>query len=81
MADLATLQTWLTEAELALHKLSTGTREIDVRFGDIRTIYNQGDINKLRQYIADLKSQIGALGGTVPGEKRRALVVELGNFG
>lgn len=78
MADLATLQTWLMEAELALHKLNTGTLEVKVEFNGILTMYNPANADKLRQYIADLKSQISALGGTVTGEKRRGLVVELG---
>lgn len=80
MADLATLQTRLLEAELAKHKLLTGTQEVEVDFNGIRTKYANSvtQLQMLDSYITDLKAQIGAAGGTVTGEKRRALVVELG---
>lgn len=74
--DLATLQTRLLEAELALHKLLTGTLEVKVEFDTIRTTYNAGDINKLRAYIEQLKAEISAAGGAT-AEKRRALIVDL----
>ncbi|MEM1046473.1 MAG: gpW family head-tail joining protein [Pseudomonadota bacterium] len=62
MADTATLQTWLTEAETALHRLSTGTLEMEVSFRGRMVKFNQTDIVRLRAYIADLKRQLGQTG-------------------
>ena len=80
MADLATLQTWLTEAESAYHALVTGKQSVEVQHGDMRKKYTAADIGALSAYIAELKAQIAALGGTVTGERRRAIVPELGGF-
>lgn len=60
--DLATLRTYLTEAETARHQLATGrvivsTTTID---GSSAT-YNQVSLMKLTSYIADLKNQIAKL--------------------
>jgi len=77
MADLATLQTWLGEAELARHKLRTGAQEMQIEHGDMRVSYTKADIGALDSYIADLKAQIAAVGGTVDGLRRRAMQVDL----
>lgn len=77
MADLATLQARLVEAEGAYHKLLTGALEVEIQHGDMRTRYEAGTKGDLVAYIADLKAQIAALGGTVAGERRRGLVVDL----
>jgi hypothetical protein len=77
MADLSTLQTWLMEAELALHKLRTGAREIQIEHGDMRVTYTEQKAGELDSYIADLKAQIAGLGGTVTGLRRRGIEVDL----
>jgi septal ring factor EnvC (AmiA/AmiB activator) len=77
MADLATLQTRLTEAEAAYHQLALGTKEVEVEHGDMRMKYTQATMEKLAAYIADLRAQIAALGGTLTGQRRRALMVDL----
>lgn len=77
MADLATLQTRLTEAESAYHRLMTGALEVEVEHGDMRTRYQASAKGELASYIADLRAQIASLGGTVTGERRRGLVVDL----
>lgn len=77
MADLATLQTWLTAAEVARHRLRTGSQEEEVEHGDMRARYTRADAGELDSYIADLKARIAALGGSVTGERRRALEVDL----
>jgi hypothetical protein len=77
MTDLTTLQGWLLEAELALHKLHTGTQEMQIEHGDMRVAYTKVDQGKLQAYIEGLKSQIAAAGGTVSGQRRRGLVVDL----
>jgi len=77
MADLTTLQGWLLEAELAQHKLRTGAQEIQIEHADMRVAYTKADEGKLQAYIDSLKSQIVAAGGTVDGQRRRGLVVNL----
>lgn len=62
MADLATLQTWLTEAELARHKLITGSLRQTVRYnGDREVTFAKTEIPALDAYIASLRSQIAEL--------------------
>ncbi len=77
MSDLATLQTRLTEAETALHQLSTGTKAVSINTGTETVSYNQISMGKLRAYIADLEGKIISLGGTVVGKTRarRAIAV------
>jgi hypothetical protein len=79
MADLATLQTRLLEAELAYHKLLTGSAEEEVEHGDMRVRYTNSvtAMTTLTGYIEDLKSQIAALGGATTGTRRQAISVDL----
>jgi hypothetical protein len=77
MADLTTLQGWLLEAELAQHKLHTGAQEMQIEHGDMRVAYTVSDSGRLQAYIDNLKTQIAALGGTIAGERRRGLEVNL----
>jgi len=77
MADLATLQARLLEAEIAYHRLMTGTKTVEVQHGDMRSKYSEAESGALLAYIADLKAQIAALGGTVTGARRRAFIVDL----
>lgn len=65
MASLAQLQTWLLEAELALHKLATGqTVTVVVDQNGERVEYSKASMSGLRTYIRDLESQIAAAGGS-----------------
>lgn len=75
MADLATLQTWLTEAELAHHRLATGSQEESAQHDGMSLTYTRADMGKLKVYIGDLKGQIAAITGA--GLKRRGFVVDL----
>lgn len=77
MADLTTLQGWLLEAELAQHKLQTGAQEMQIEHGDMRVAYTKADSGQLQAYIDNLKAQIAALGGTITGQRRRGLEVNL----
>ena len=79
MADLATLQTWLMEAELAHHKLRTGTAETEVEHGDMKVRYSNSvtSMEQLAGYIADLGARIRALGGTTSNLPYRAIVLDL----
>jgi hypothetical protein len=77
MADLATLQGWLTDAEAALHQLNIGAQEMQVDHGDMRVAYTKANVGDLRRYVDDLKAQIISAGGSVTGLRRRGIVVDL----
>jgi peptidoglycan hydrolase CwlO-like protein len=77
MADLATLQSRLDAAETALHNLQIGALEMQVDHADMRVAYTKADIGKLQGYIDSLKTQIAAAGGTITGQRRRGLDVNL----
>lgn len=77
MANLTTLQGWLTEAEAALHQLNIGAQQIQVDHGDMRVVYTKTSVADLRRYIDDLKAQIVNAGGTVDTLRRRGIVVDL----
>lgn len=78
MATLATLQTWLSEAEIARHKLRTGSKAENVEKEGKRVTYTRAMADELDRYIVELQSQIRAAGGAVDGRlPRRAFVVEL----
>lgn len=77
MADLATLQGWLTDAEAALHQLNIGAQTMQVEHGDMRTTFTKTTVGDLRRYIDDLKAQIAAAGGTVTGLRRRGITLDL----
>lgn len=81
MADLSTLQLRLAEAELAYHRLQTGTAEVEVEQGGevpVKIKYSLASVDKLRLYIAELKGQIAQASGDTSGlARRRPLYVEL----
>ena len=79
MADLATLQARLAEAELAEHRLLTGSQVEEVEHGDMRQkfVSSVTSMQMLAGYIDRLKAQIAQLGGTVTGTPRRGLVIDL----
>lgn len=78
MADLITLQGRLLEAELALHRLMTGTAEVQVHHDDMSVTYQQTSVEKLRAYIVELKREVVAAGGQVDGYRpRRPLYVAM----
>jgi hypothetical protein len=63
MADAATLQARLDEAEAALHRLVTGSQVEELRLsaGEASRAgrYTPADVNELRAYIGDLRRQLG----------------------
>jgi hypothetical protein len=77
MADLATLQAWLTDAEAARQKLMTGALEVQIEHGDMRVAYVKTELAQLNSYIDGLRAQIIVAGGTVDGLRRRAIQVDL----
>lgn len=67
MPDLATLQSNLAEAEAALHALTIGNQRVVVERQGTKITYTAANVSTLKSYIATLKSQIAAAGGTIPG--------------
>jgi polyhydroxyalkanoate synthesis regulator phasin len=63
MADLTTLQTRLSEAEDALHKLLTGQKAVSVSDEGQSVTFTQSNIEELRAYINELRNQIADLSG------------------
>jgi hypothetical protein len=73
MADLATLRGYLSNAEDALNKLLTGQQVVEFDRAGTKIRYTPANVPELRRYVADLKSQIAALGGG--GSPRRIINV------
>ena len=67
MADLATLQSWLTEAEAARHALSTGQRIKEVWRDGRRVIFEGMSAGTLGSYIDGLNAAIAALNADTSG--------------
>jgi hypothetical protein len=51
--------------------------EVEVQHETMSVKYSEASLKNLQSYIADLKSQIQAAGGTLDGLRRRAFVVDL----
>lgn len=63
MADAATLQLRLDEAEAALHKVTVGGQAVELRMaaGQVSraVTFTPANAGELRAYIADLRRQLG----------------------
>ena len=60
--DESTLRLYIAEAEVALHRLMTGTATVEVRDSSGELIrFNNANASRLRQYLADLKAQLADL--------------------
>lgn len=59
MADDAVLTARLAEAEDALHRLLTGAQEVSIEYEGSATTYSRSSEAGLRQYIRELKKQLG----------------------
>ena len=73
MATLATLQTWLSEAEIARHKLRTGGLAQSLSHGGRTVQYTVATAAELDAYIRDLEYQITVAQGQT--NKRRVFRV------
>lgn len=58
MTDLATLQSWLLDAEQAMHDLMMGRRLRSFGEGETRGDYSDADPKALEGYIGRLRRQI-----------------------
>ena len=63
MPDLLQLQLWLAEANIAKHKLITGTKEASVSYEGKSVTFTAAEAYRLDSYIADLTRQIAAASG------------------
>lgn len=71
-AELLQKKLLLAEAEIALHKLLTGSKEQSVSFGAGKSVaYTATNISELRRYINDLKNEIDEAEGR--GKSRRSI--------
>lgn len=79
MADCATLQTRLAEAEEAYHRLMTGSQEEVIRYGEKQITYTPASTASLATYIATLRQQVAACTGTEVAGRRRVIHPYLGD--
>ena len=75
MATAQELQMRLTEAELALHRLMTGTQTVMVRYGEKHVTYTAADVGTLSRYVNDLRGQLAACTGQAVAGRRRIIQV------
>ncbi len=59
MADAQVLQSRLDQAESALHELLLGAKVVEVSYADRTVKYTRSKESDLRQYINELKRQLG----------------------
>lgn len=73
-ADLAQLQTWLTEAQTRRHTVAMGEGVLEVWRDGRRIIYSQANIEELDQYILSLQQQIEMLTNEAAGLPKRSAI-------
>jgi len=66
--SLATLNTWLTEAQSAYHALSIGKQTVSLSIGDKRVAFTAAEVPQLRSYISQLQTAIAINQGTSTGK-------------
>ena len=60
---LVTLNTWLSEAQTALHELSVGKKTVSVSMGDKRVSFGLAEVRQLRAYIGRLQIELAIRAG------------------
>ncbi|MBN8740724.1 MAG: hypothetical protein BGP24_14660 [Lysobacterales bacterium 69-70] len=73
------LQTWLEQAYVARHKLSTGVLMVSFQHGDRRLTYNAADMAALDKYIAQLLEEIAQQKNGGAKRRRTYRVVQTGD--
>lgn len=71
MADRALIQSRLTQAETALHKLLTGDATVQLSYQGESVTFSLADEGRLRRYIAELRAQLS--GGASRTRARRVV--------
>lgn len=65
--DCDTYRLWLYEAQLALHRLNTGTAEQTVTFGSGKSVtYTAASMSKLQDYVNWLINKVAECDGEAP---------------
>lgn len=79
--DVATLQTYLTEAQTARHQLALGDKTVEIWRDGRRLTYSKTSLKELDAYIMKLKqeiadAQLAESGGSIDGytSTRRPIV-------
>lgn len=63
----ATLTTWLSEAQTALHEVSIGKRTVTLALGDKRVSFSPADVRALRAHISQIQTAIAIATGNTTG--------------
>lgn len=63
--DAVQLALWLSEAQIARHKLATGTKEASVSYEGKSVTFTQADMYRLDTYISSLLDALAELSGVV----------------
>lgn len=64
---VATLNTWLTDAQNALQKLATGAQTVSLSYSDKRIAFTPAEMKQLKSHIYSLQVAIAvAQGNTKP---------------
>lgn len=71
MADLATLETWLSEAQQARHNIATGAGVLDVWRDGRRLRFAKQNLRELDRYIQSLETQITEATRVAEGKPKR----------
>lgn len=66
--SLATLNTWLLEAQNAYHLLATGKMTVALSLGDKRVSFTAAEIPALRSHIVSLQTAISIARGDSTGK-------------
>lgn len=65
---VATLQSWLSDAQTALQELAIGKRTVSISTGDKRISFSPAELPRLKAYIGQLQTAIAdAQGSTTTG--------------
>lgn len=74
-AECATYRERYAEADLALHRLLTGSRTESVRMGEKTVTYTRASVGELRSYVSYLKSKVDQCDGKCTAGRRVVHVI------
>ncbi len=67
------------EADLALHKLRTGSKAESMRMGEKQVTFTPARLADLVSYVSYLKSKVDECDGVVASPRRRAIAITPAN--
>lgn len=65
---VATLQTWLSDAQTAMQELAIGKRAVTIAIGDKRLSFSPAELPRLKSYICQLQAAIAEATGAATGQ-------------